>query len=104
MSKKSQYSVFSARTTPEGLKILGGLKARLGVNWDKLIIGAVNAHYGIEVPTPVLAGPTPGERAKAKATKDTEKGRRAGAKAPEPKAEKTAEDAKGRPAETAPVA
>ena len=60
--------------------------------------------FTIEVPMPALTGPTPDERAKAKATKDTEKRRRAGAKAPEPKAEKTAEDAKGRTAETAPVA
>ncbi len=97
MSKKGRYSVFSARTTPEGLKILGELKARLGVNWDKLIIGAVNAHYGVNVPMPVLAGPTPEERAKAKASEKAEKAEA------RTKAKQDAV-AKGRPAETAPVA
>jgi len=54
MPREKQY-VFSARTTKEGLKILNRLKARLGVNWDSLVIDAVNAHYGVDVPKPPKA-------------------------------------------------
>jgi hypothetical protein len=51
MPKEKQH-VFSARTTEGGLKTLNGLKARLGLSWDDLLIGAVNAHYGVDVPKP----------------------------------------------------
>ncbi len=51
MPREKQH-VFSARTTKEGLKALNGLKARLGVSWDSLVIDAVNAHYGVDVPKP----------------------------------------------------
>ena len=37
-----------ARTTEEGLKALNGLKARLGIGWDGLVIDAVCAHYGLD--------------------------------------------------------
>ncbi len=47
MAKQKQY-VFSARTTEQGLKVLNDLKARLGVNWDVLVIDAVCGHYGLE--------------------------------------------------------
>ena len=102
MSKKGQYSVFSARTTPEGLRILGELKASLGLNWDRLIIDAVNAHYNVAVPMPILVGPTPEERAAAKAQKAAEKAERAEARAKaaaEKKAEKAKAEKKGKKAE-----
>jgi hypothetical protein len=44
--------VFSARTTEEGLKTLNELKARLCVGWDGLVIDAVSAHYGVDIPKP----------------------------------------------------
>lgn len=47
MIKEKQY-VFSARMTEEGLKALNELKAKLGVNWDDLVIDAVCAHYGLD--------------------------------------------------------
>ncbi len=47
MAKEKQY-VFSARTTKEGLGFLNELKAKLGVNWDRLVIDAVCAHYGLD--------------------------------------------------------
>jgi hypothetical protein len=72
MPRGKQY-VFSARTTEEGLKALNELKARLGVNWDRLLIGAINAHYGVEIPMPALVGSMPEERAEAKAAKDAER-------------------------------
>ena len=46
---------------------MSGIRAERGINWDALIIGAVNAHYGVEIPMPARIGPTPEERAKAKA-------------------------------------
>jgi len=49
MQKEKQH-VFSARTTEDGLRTLNDLKKRLGVGWDDLVIDAVNAHYGVEVP------------------------------------------------------
>jgi hypothetical protein len=48
MPRGKQY-VFSARTTEEGLRVLNAKKAELGVNWDDLIIYAVNAHYGLDI-------------------------------------------------------
>jgi len=49
MQKEKQH-VFSARTTEEGLKKLNDLKRRLGVGWDDLVIDAVNAYHGVEIP------------------------------------------------------
>jgi hypothetical protein len=54
MPKEKQH-VFSARTTEGGLKTLNELKKKLGVNWDGLVIDAVNAHYGVDVPRPPRA-------------------------------------------------
>ena len=47
MAKEHQF-VFSARTTDEGLRLLNGLKEKLGVSWDDLVIDAVSAHYGLD--------------------------------------------------------
>ena len=47
MAREKQY-VFSARTTEEGLRQLGELKAKLGVGWDELVVDAVCAHYGLD--------------------------------------------------------
>jgi len=69
MPREKQH-VFSARTTEEGLKALSGLKARLGVSWDGLVIDAVNAHYGVDVPKPPRAekaAKAKGKERKAKA-------------------------------------
>jgi len=49
MQKEKQH-VFSARTTEDGLRTLNDLKKKLGVGWDDLVIDAVNAHHGVEVP------------------------------------------------------
>jgi hypothetical protein len=68
MPREKQY-VFSARTTKEGLKTLNGLKARLGVNWDSLVIDAVNAHYGVDVPKPPKVEKTAKAKGKDKKTK-----------------------------------
>jgi hypothetical protein len=43
MAKEKHY-IFSARTTEEELRQLGGLKAKLNVGWDDLVIDAVCAH------------------------------------------------------------
>jgi len=48
MAKDRKHFVFSARTTEQGLKALNGLKVRLGVSWDTLVVDAVCAHYGLE--------------------------------------------------------
>jgi len=50
MADKIKHHVFSARTTGDGLRTLNDLKKRLGVGWDDLVIDAVNAHHGVEVP------------------------------------------------------
>jgi hypothetical protein len=47
MAKEKQY-VFSARTTEEGLKALGEVKARLTIGWGELVIEAVSAHYELD--------------------------------------------------------
>jgi hypothetical protein len=47
MAKQKQH-VFSARTTEDGLKQLNGLKAKLNISWDDLVIDAVCAHYGLD--------------------------------------------------------
>ncbi len=47
MARAKQY-VFSARTPEARLRALGEVKARLNVGWDKLVIGAVAAHYGLD--------------------------------------------------------
>jgi hypothetical protein len=86
MPKEKQY-VCSLRTTAEGLKALSGLKARLGVNWDALLIDAVNAHYGVSVPRPPRKEPKP------KRERPPKKGR----KPKQPKAEKKAEAVKVEP-------
>jgi hypothetical protein len=49
MAKQKQH-VFSARTTEEGLKALNELKEQRGIGWDDLVIDAVCAHYGVDVP------------------------------------------------------
>jgi hypothetical protein len=54
MAKAKQY-VFSARTTEEGLRLLNGVRRERGVGWDDLVIDAVNAHYGVDVPKPPKA-------------------------------------------------
>lgn len=60
-----KHHVFSARTTPEGLAILNGIRAEHKIGWDELVIAAVNAHWGVEVP--MLPKDTGREEAKAKA-------------------------------------
>ena len=45
---EKKHHVFSVRTTEEGLRLLNGLKAKLGVGWDELVIDAVCAHYGLD--------------------------------------------------------
>lgn len=103
MPRGKQY-IASFRTTKEGLAILNGLKERLGLSWDRMLLAAVNAHYNIEVPMPALVGPTPEERAKASAAKDTEKRQKAEARdkaAAERKAEKAKAKAEGRKAKKA---
>jgi len=128
MPKEKQY-VFSARTTAEGLAILNGIRSEKGITWDTLVIEAVNAHWGVEVPMPARVGPMPEERAALKASKAAEEAERAEArakaaaerkdakeaeKAAKAKADKVkvynskdelirAEDAKGRPVEPAAV-
>lgn len=47
MARDKQY-VFSARTTEEGLKTLGEVKAKLNIGWDEMVIDAVSAHYGLD--------------------------------------------------------
>ena len=39
--KRDRQYVFSARTTEKELNTLNGLKAKLGVGWDTLVIDAV---------------------------------------------------------------
>lgn len=73
MPREKQH-VFSARTTKEGLKALNGLKARLGVSWDELVIDAVNAHYGVDVPKPPRAERPPKVEKPAKESKEKQKG------------------------------
>jgi hypothetical protein len=68
--------VFSARTTEEGLKTLNELKARLGVGWDGLVIDAVSAHYGVDIPKPPRAGRT--ARARGRGKKAKAEGQRGG--------------------------
>ena len=47
MARGKQW-VFSARTTEEGLRRIGELKASMGVSWDEMVIDAVSAHYGLD--------------------------------------------------------
>jgi hypothetical protein len=47
MAKEKQH-VFSARTTEEGLSLLNGVKARLNIGWDELVIDAVCDRYGLD--------------------------------------------------------
>jgi len=81
MPREKQH-VFSARTTEEGLKTLNELKARLGVSWDGLVIDAVNAHYGVDVPKPPRAERPPkaerAAKAKGKEKKSKAEGQRGG--------------------------
>ena len=51
---EKKHHVFSVRTTEEGLRLLNGLKAKLGVGWDELVIDAVCAHYGLDRGTMAL--------------------------------------------------
>ena len=103
MPKGKQF-VFSARTTEEGLKTLAGLKARLACSWDDLVIDAVNAHHGVNVPKVPKAGPTAAERAAAKAAREAGKKAKADARAEaakaraKAKAEKAAADKKAKAA------
>jgi hypothetical protein len=83
MPREKQH-VFSARTTEGGLKALSELKARLGVGWDGLVIDAVNAHYGVDVPKPPRKEPKPKKERPPKKER----------KPKQPKAEKKAEAAK----------
>jgi hypothetical protein len=50
MADKAKHFVFSARTTGDGLRMLNELKSKLACSWDDLVIDAVNAHHGVEVP------------------------------------------------------
>jgi hypothetical protein len=47
MAKQKHY-VFSARTTEEGLRLLNGIREERKIGWDKLVIDAVCAHYGLD--------------------------------------------------------
>lgn len=47
MPRGKQY-IFSARTTEEGLRLLNGLKARLEMGWDELVIDAMCTKYGLD--------------------------------------------------------
>jgi len=87
MSRGKQY-VFSGRTTENGLAILNAKKAELGVDWDELLIGAVNAHYGITVPMPRKAESRP------KAGEPKAEERKVGESKAKPKAEKAGKKAK----------
>jgi hypothetical protein len=49
MQKEKQH-MFSARTTEGGLKALNELKGKLNCSWDDLVIDAVNAYHGVEIP------------------------------------------------------
>lgn len=57
MARAKQW-VFSARTTEEGLKALGEVKAKLNVGWDELVIEAVSAHFNLDK----AMMPRPGKR------------------------------------------
>ena len=48
MSRKGKQYVFSARTTEEGLRLLGELRQERRLSWDELVIEAVCAHYGLD--------------------------------------------------------
>jgi hypothetical protein len=48
MSRKGKQYVFSARTTEEGLRILGELRQERRLGWDELVLDAVCAHYGLD--------------------------------------------------------
>jgi hypothetical protein len=43
-----KFYVYRARTTLEGLKQLNELKAKLNINWDKLINDAVCEKHGLD--------------------------------------------------------
>ena len=73
---KVRHYIFSARTTEDGLKTLNGLKAKLGVGWDDLIIDAVNAHYQVSVPKPPRAE-RPEKVLRPKAEKKAKAGKKA---------------------------
>jgi hypothetical protein len=45
---KGKHYVFSARTTEEGLRLLGELRQERRLGWDELIIDAMCAHYGLD--------------------------------------------------------
>jgi hypothetical protein len=68
MPKEKQH-VFSARTTEDGLRTLNDLKKRLGVGWDDLVIDAVNAHHGVEIPKVPKRERTPKAESKPKPEK-----------------------------------
>ena len=53
MAKHKQH-VFSARITEEGLRLLNELKVERGIGWDKLVVDAVCAHYGLDMGVMVL--------------------------------------------------
>lgn len=73
MNDKQKYHVFSARTTEAGLKILNDLKKAQNVGWDDLVINAMDRTYGVTIPRIELTGPSPAERATAKAKKEEAK-------------------------------
>ena len=61
MSRKGKQYVFSARTTEEGLRLLGELRQERRVGWDELVVEAVCAHYGLD--RAVMALPKKGKTA-----------------------------------------
>jgi len=47
MAREKQF-VFSARTTEQGLQMLGEVKAKLGVGWYELVVEAVSTHCELD--------------------------------------------------------
>ena len=71
-----KHSVFSARTTEEGLRILNDLRKERDIGWDELVVDAVCAHYGLDkgamtIPKPVKAEKQDKPKTKAKRTRAT---------------------------------
>lgn len=98
MAKEKQWKI-SANTTEEGLGTLRGLKERLGVSWDELIVGSICAQHGLDAAAamrPRAERPAKVEKPKAEKRAKAEKpekraraGKRAEKTEPErPKAEK----------------
>lgn len=74
-----KYMGFTAKTTPEGLTQLNQLRVDKKLNWNQLVITAINSYYKVNIPIPV-------KEVKPKVEKP--------AKVAKPKAEKTAKPKK----------